>query len=141
MNDNRVLKYIDVGHAFNSRASQIDLFCKQSQRICELLAVRLAAKKPKTPAEFENNEYWKQFILKTSSNNQATIELLAYMKEFLQDVVDDSTDLMDVAKLRDTIQFQADTIKVQTGQYNDLFQELGKYKKDEISRRDTANIK
>jgi len=111
MKDRR-LKYIDVCHAFNARASEIDLFCKQSQRVCELLANRLASKKPKTPTEFENNEYWKEFILKSSSNNQSTIELLAYIKDFLQEVINDSSALMDGAKLRDQAQLQSDTIEV-----------------------------
>ena len=139
--ENRQIKYLEVCHAFNSRASEIDLFCKQSQRICELLAVRLASKQPKTPAEFENNEYWKNFILKTSSNNQATIELIAYIKEFVQEVIDDADILMKSADLLDKIQFQSDTIEIMRGQYDDLFIEFGKCKKDEISRRNTANIK
>jgi len=111
MKDSRQ-KYLDISHAFNCRATEIDLFCKQSQRVCELLANRLASKKPKTPAEFENNEYWKEFILKTSSNNQKTIELLSIMKDFLQDVIDDSSALMEGASIRDVIKFQSDTIEV-----------------------------
>jgi len=110
MKDRR-LKYIDVCHAFESRASEIDLFCKQSQRVCELLASRMAAKKPKTPAEFENNEYWKDFIMKTAKNNESTLQLLAYMKEFLQGVIDDSSALMEGALINDRLQLQSDTIE------------------------------
>lgn len=111
MKDSRQ-KYLDISQTFNSRATEIDLFCKQSQRVCELLASRLASKKPKTPAEFENNEYWKDFVLKQAQNNQATIELISWMKGLLIDVLEDSKVLMDGAVLRDKLKFQSDTIEV-----------------------------
>lgn len=105
-------KYLDIAQGFNARATEVDLFCKQSQRICELLANRLASKKCKTPAEFENNEYWKDFVMKTAKNNEATIDLLKFMHGFLIDIMEDSKVLMEGAVLRDKLQFQSDTIEV-----------------------------
>lgn len=111
MKDSRQ-KYLDIQIAFNNRATEIELFCKQSQRILEVLANRLASKKTKTPAEFENNEYWKAFIAKQAQNNDLTIDLLLYMKGFLSDILQDSQVLIDCAILRDKLQFQSDTIEV-----------------------------
>lgn len=105
-------KYLDITQAFNARATEVDLFCKQSQRTCEILAKKLASKKCKTPEEFEANEHWKDFVLKTCKNNEATIDLLKYMHGFLLDIVEDSKVLMAGAVLRDKLQFQSDTIEV-----------------------------
>ena len=131
MKDSRQ-KYLDISHTFNNRATEIEMFCKQSQRVCELLANRLASKKPKTPAEFENNEYWKEFILKQAQNNQATIELLAYMKGLLIDVLEDSKVLMDGAILRDKLQFQSDTIVLMQRQNENITNETFNNRLNEI---------
>lgn len=105
-------KYLDIAQGFNARATEVDLFCKQSQRVCESLAKKLAAKKCKTPEEFEANEYWKDFVLKTCKNNEATMDLLKFMHGFLIDIMEDSKVLMEGAVLRDKLQFQSDTIEV-----------------------------
>jgi len=49
--------------------------------------------------------------MKTAKNNESTLELLAYMKEFLQDVINDSTTLMEGALINDRLQLQSDTIE------------------------------
>lgn len=123
MKDSR-LKYLEISETFNNRASEIDLFCKQSQRICELLANRLATKKVKTQAEFENNEYWKEFVLKTALNNERTIELMLWMKGLLTDILEDSQVLIDGAILRDKLKFQSDTILVMMETQNKLTSDL-----------------
>jgi len=126
MKDSRQ-KYLDISTAFNNRATEIDLFCKQSQRICEMLANHLAKEKPKTAKEFERVEYLKDFVLKTSKNNEATLELLLYIKGFLIDILDDSKVLMEGAILRDKLKFQSDTIELlqetQNKMVNDFFRE------------------
>lgn len=123
MKDSR-LKYLEISETFNNRASEIDLFCKQSQRICELLANRLATKKVKTQAEFENNEYWKEFVMKTALNNERTIELMLWMKGLLTDILEDSQVLIDGAILRDKLKFQSDTILVMMETQNKLTSDL-----------------
>lgn len=124
MKDTR-LKYVEVLGAFTSRATEIDLYCKQSQRICEMMAKRLAKVKPKTPEAFERVEEMKDFILKTSKNNEATVELLKYIRGFLIDVIEDSKVLIDGAILRDKLEIQSTTIELlmqtQNKLVNDFF--------------------
>lgn len=126
MKDSRQ-KYLDISIAFNNRATEIDLFCKQSQRVCEMLANHLAKEKPKTAKEFERVEYLKDFVLKTSKNNEATLSMLLYIKGFLIDILDDSKVLMEGAILRDKLKFQSDTIEIlqetQNKMVNDFFRE------------------
>lgn len=123
MKDSR-LKYVEILDAFNCRATEVDLFCKQSQRICEKLAKKLAADKPKTAHEFEKSEYLKEFVVKVSKNNERTIELLMYIKGFLQDILDDSAVLIEGAVLREKLKDQSTTIEIlmqtQTNLVNDL---------------------
>jgi hypothetical protein len=138
MKDSRQ-KYLDISEAFNNRATEIELFCKQSQRICELLANRLSTKKVKTPVEFENNEYWKDFIMKTAQNNERTIELMNYMRGFLTDILEDSKVLMDGAILRDKLKFQSDSIELIGMKEDEKVKTLYQNKLNEIRSRDTAN--
>lgn len=138
MKDSRQ-KYVDISEAFNNRASEVDLFCKQSQRVCERIAKRLASEKPKTPAEFERAEYLKDFVLKTSKNNEATLLLLAYIKGFLIDILEDSQVLIDGAILRDKLQFQSDTINLQWDKEDQEVQRLYQEKLNEIGGVHKAN--
>lgn len=138
MKDSRQ-KYVDILSGFTNRANEVDLFCKQSQRICERLAKHLAKEKPKTPQEFEKVEYLKDFVLKTSKNNEATLELLTHIKTFLQDVLNDYEALSEGAVLRDKLKFQSDTIEIMMQEDTDKARAIYNLKKDEISRRNTAN--
>lgn len=127
--DNR-LKYVEMVTVFRDRASAIDFQCKLSQRSCERLAKHIANDKPKSAKEFERHEYLKDFILKTSTANETTIELLAYMKDLLQSVCDDARDLSNIAALRDIIKFDQQTIAIVTQQRNDLMDELAAHKRN-----------
>lgn len=137
MKDSRT-KYVEISEAFNNRASEIDLFCKQSQRICERLAKHLANARPKTQEETERVDYLKDFVVKVSKNNDATIDLLMYMKGFITDILEDSKVLMEGAILRDKLKFQSDTIEILNHELNDRVLLL----KNEISNelgKNTAN--
>lgn len=134
MKDSRQ-KYLDISTAFNSRATEVDLFCKQSQRVCEMLAKYLAKEKPKTALEFERVEYLKDFVMKTAKNNEATLQLLVYMKGFLADILEDSKVLIDGAILRDKLQFQSDTIELMQQMADKKVYDL----KNEIIGRNQAN--
>lgn len=137
MKDSRT-KYVEISEAFNNRASEIDLFCKQSQRICERLAKHLANARPKTKEETERVDYLKDFVVKVSKNNDATIDLLMYMKGFITDILEDSKVLMEGAILRDKLKFQSDTIEILNHELNDRVLLL----KNEISNelgKNTAN--
>jgi hypothetical protein len=140
MKDSRQ-KYLDISTAFNNRATELDLLCKQSQRVCEALAKHLAKDKPKTPHELEKSEYLKDFVLKTSKNNERTIELLAYMKGFLEDILEDSKVLIDGAILRDKLKFQSATIEILMNQSDVEMQRIYTEKKNEILSGNTANPK
>jgi hypothetical protein len=140
MKDSRQ-KYVDISIAFNNRATELDLFCKQSQRICERVAKRLATERPKTPLEFERQEYLKEFVLKTSQTNERTIELLGYVKGFLEDILEDSKVLIDGAILRDKLKFQSATIEILMNQSDVEMQRIYTEKKNEILSGNTANPK
>lgn len=105
------LKYVDVTRIFYSRANDVNLACKQSQRICEQLVHRLAKVRPKSPNEFEQHEFMKDFVLKTAKTNEEILNLLNYTHGFLQDVVDDAKVLIDGAVIRDRLREQSDKIE------------------------------
>jgi hypothetical protein len=120
------LKYIEMVNQFRDRANTVDFQCKASQRICERLAKTLTKERPKTPLEFERHEYLKDFILKTSANNEATLELLNWMNGFLQDIATDAKVLIDGAILRDKLDFQSETIQLISQQRDELVNDLCK---------------
>lgn len=138
MKDSRQ-KYLDISEAFNNRATEIDLYCKQSQRLCEQIAKRLAKANPKNGDAFERVEEMKDFILKTSKANERTIEFIQYVKGLLGDVLEDSKVLIDGAILRDKLNFQSDTILIQFQQQEDQVRAIYNLKKNEISSRNKAN--
>lgn len=124
------LRYVDMVKVFQDRANAIDFQCKTSLRACERLAKHLASEKPKTPKEFERHEYLKDFVLKSSKAHETMVELLEYTRNFLQEVVTDSKDLQSIAKLRDVVKFDQQTIAIVTQQRNDLADELAAYKRN-----------
>lgn len=125
------LKYIEIPQVFGNKASVVDFHCKASQRACERMAKHLSKAKPKTQAEFERVEYLKDFVVKTSQNNEATLELLTYIKGLLADVSEDAKVLVDGSTLRDTVKFQSDTIKLISQQRDELVNEIsGRNKKN-----------
>lgn len=125
MKDSR-LKYLEISDAFNARATEVDLFCKQSQLICEKLAKKLSREKADP-----RNEYLREFVVKVAKNNERTIELLSYMKGFLQDILNDSQVLIDGAILRDKLKDQSITIEVLMETQNKLVDDLrGRIKAD-----------
>ncbi len=136
------IKYVDVCRVFRDRASAIDIYCKTSQRTCAQLAKRLANDKPKTPNEFEKHEFLKDFVVKTSQNNEAVLELLAYMKGFIEDILQDSRVLVEGAVIRDELNFANETIMLLTQQRNDAIQEILEFTLDakyDKRRRDQEN--
>lgn len=117
------LKYIELPNQFRGRANDIALTCKQQFRVCEQLAVRLAKEKPRTPQEFEKNEYLKDFVIKTSQLNEQVIGLLDYVQDLLNSIAADSSVVAD-AKMKDTLMFQSQTIEILTHQRETLVKDL-----------------
>lgn len=106
----RRLKYVDLPHVLYQRASQVDILSKQHLRACEKLAEFLSNQKPKTPKAFEQNEWMKDFVLKTANLNSEMIDLLAYVKKEIQEVSEDAKALAEGAKIWDTIRDQQEAI-------------------------------
>lgn len=106
----RKLKYIDLPKQFERKANEIRVTSKQHLRSCEKLADHLAKLKPKNPKEFEQNEWLKDFVIKSADLNEKTIELLEYLKTELQEVAKDASALMDGAKIHDQLRDQSDVI-------------------------------
>lgn len=109
--DNR-LKYLDMPREFKTRAQDVELSCKMSQRTCEELAKRLARTNPKTAEEFERVEKWKELVMTTSQANDKMIDMLEYVHKFLQDVSNDAKTLLDGAEMRNVLEMQSDTIEI-----------------------------
>lgn len=126
-------KYIDLFRTFEHQANGIKIACKISQRNCEFLAKRVGAAKPRTPAEFEKVEELKAFIASTSDANEKMVEMLDYVFKTLVEVASDCKDLLEIAKLKDTLQFQSDTIVLLMNEQKHII-EL----KDEIRRGNKA---
>lgn len=125
------LKYVEIGRVFRDRASSVDLQCKISSRVCKKLAGALAKMRPTTPLEMERNEYLKEFVLKTSSANDEMLQLIDWMKGFIEDIQKDSQVLIDGAILRDKLKFQSDTIEILINQRDQVINDFsGRNTKD-----------
>lgn len=129
------LKYVEMPKEFHNRANDINLTCKQQFRVCQQLAVRLAKERPKTPQEFEKNEYLKDFVIKTSQLNEQVLGLLSYTQDLLNAIAADSS-VVELALQNDTLRLQSETIEILTQQREDLIQQVYDQKFREISRLD-----
>lgn len=132
MKDSR-LKYFELFETFEYQANEIRMACKMSQRACEALARRVGSVNAKTPAEFEKIEKLKEFITTTSVTNERVIDMLSFTQQKLMEIASDCTDLLEIAKLKDTLKFQSDTITLLI-QENDKITSL----RDEVRRRNQA---
>lgn len=128
------MKYLDMSRTFRNRASEIDLSCKTSQRVCVELAKRLARVKAKTPDEFEHVEKMKQIVITTSAANEQMLEMLNYMRGLLLQVCDDAEALVDGANIRNKLEMQSETIEILMQQTRNI-DEL----KDALRERNKGN--
>lgn len=140
MKESNRLKYLELPKVFRDRASAIDIHCKTSQRVCEQLAKRLAKEKPKTAQEMDRLEYMKDFVMKTSMCNESTLELLDYMKNWIQAMSEDVLELSNIEAMRDRLKFNEETIKIITQQRNDLMNDLGRRYKENTQQPIGARV-
>lgn len=119
-----ILKYTDVTRVFYTRANSVNLTCKQSQRICEQLANRLSKVRPKSPNEFEQHEFMKDFVIKTVQVNEEILELLNYTQGFLQDIENDAKVLIEGAIIRDQLREQSDKIEALISQREETINKI-----------------
>jgi hypothetical protein len=129
MNDRKdfKLKYVEMPQVFYGKATDVRITCKQHIKACERLAKHIAKKQSKNQREFEQDEWMKDFILKTAQLNEQTLKLLDYIHSILKDVASDADALTKGSEIRDQIRDQSDTITTLTntremliGQINDI---------------------
>lgn len=133
------LKYVDAPKVFTQKANDISITSKQHLRTCEKLAKYLSNKKSKNPKEFEQDEYLKDFVVKSASLNEKTIVLIEYMAEFLTQIAKDATVLIEGAKIMDIVRDQSEAIVLITETREKLVKEVYKTRKDDIRRNKAAN--
>lgn len=133
------LKYVDAPKIFNQRANDINITAKQHLRACEKLAKHLANKKSKNPKEFEQDEYMKDFVVKSAALNEKTIVLIDYMAEFLTQIAQDATVLIGGAKIMDIVRDQSEAIVLITETRDKLVKDIYEMKKDELRRNKAVN--
>jgi hypothetical protein len=108
--ESRLWKYLELPQVFQMKAGEIDITSKQHLRTCEKLAAHVARQRPKTPKEFEQNEYLKNFVMRSAELNEKTIELLEYLKTTVQEVCNDYKALKDGANLNRIMRDQSEKI-------------------------------
>lgn len=106
----RRLKYVELPKVFHVKASEINISSKQHLRICERLANHLSKQRPKTPKEFEQVEYLKDFVMKSAKLNEQMIALLDYLKIELDAIAADSKSLIEGSYTLDIIKDQQEII-------------------------------
>lgn len=127
------LKYLEIFKVFEIQANEVRMSCKVSQRACEALARRVGQVKAKTGPEFEKIEALKEFITTTSVANEKMIDTLSTVQGYLMEIASDCDDLVNVAKLKDKLKFQSDTIDLLLNENHQIIS-----LRDEIRRRNTA---
>lgn len=103
---------MDLPRVFQGKATDITISSKQHLRACEKLAGHLAKQRPNNPKDFEQNEWLKDFVMKTARLNEQTISLLEFLRGQLQEIADDSKALTNEAEILDRIRDQEETIKM-----------------------------
>lgn len=122
----RRLKYVELPGVFRMKSSDINVTSKQHLRACEKLATHLARQKTNNPKEFEQNEWLKDFVLKSADLNEKTIQLLDFMRDMIQEISNDSKELMEDATILDRLRDQEEAIvmavELRDKAINDLYE-------------------
>jgi hypothetical protein len=134
----RRLKYVELPNVFKQKASEIDITHKQHLRACEKLAAHLAKQKPSNPKEFEQNEWLKDFVIKSADLNEKTIALLDFLRQTIQEISNDSKELMQDGQILDRLRDQSDALTMAWGNrdkaINDLYESRkGQFRKDQAA--------
>lgn len=108
----RRLKYVELPRVFEHAANEIDISAKIQIRTCEALAKQIKNSKPKNATEFEKIESLKNFVIKSSELSEKMIDLLAYLKNVLQEIAEDAKGLAANAREFDRLRDQSETIQM-----------------------------
>jgi hypothetical protein len=122
--ESRIWKYLELPQVFQMKAGEIDINSKQHLRTCERLAAHAAKQRPKTPKEFEYNEWLKDFVMKSADLNEKTIQLLDYLKTTIQEICNDTKALRDGANLNRIMRDQSEKILQTMKERDDLQTQL-----------------
>lgn len=134
-----LLKYVEFPRRFHHMANEILITHKQQLRACEKLAKHIGTVKPKDGKEFEQNEWLKDFVIKTAQNNESTIVLLEYVQALLSEVNQDALMLIDGANVQNQLRDQSDAIIMLRNSREELVKMLCKQKKDELGTNTPAS--
>jgi hypothetical protein len=134
----RRLKYVELPGVFQQQASEINITHKQHLRACIKLATHLAKQKPSNPKEFEQNEWLKDFVMKSADLNEKTTNLLDFVRKIVQEISDDSKALIEDAKILDRLNDQESAILTAWANrdkaINDLYElRKGQFRKDQAA--------
>lgn len=135
----RRLKYVDAPKVFNQKANDINITAKQHLRACAQLAKHLSNKKSKNPKEFEQDEWMKDFVVKSAALNEKTIAIIDYMAEFLTQIAQDASILIEGSKIMDIVRDQSEAITLISETRGNLVKDVYEMKKDEFRRNKAVN--
>jgi hypothetical protein len=133
----RRLKYVELPKAFHAKASEINVTSKQHLRACEKLASHLSRQKPGNPKEFEQNEWLRDFVIKSADLNDKTVALLDYLKVTIQEIADDAQNLMPGAQILDRLKDQEEAVLLAWGIRDKAINDLYESRKNKL-RQDQA---
>lgn len=135
--ESRLWKYMEIPQEFQRRAGEIDLTSKQHLRIVEKLAKYLAKQKAKTKEDFERVEYLKDFVIKSAQLNEQTLDLVAYLRDRLNEIYKDYKAFSEGARLNRVIRDQGERLELITHERDEAQKELHELRK-RIRRENTA---
>ena len=116
----RRLKYVEMPGIFYTKANDTRIACRQHLLVCERIGKYLARKVSRDPKSFDQDEYMKDFVIKTAEASERMLKLLEYTHELLQEIANDAKVLCDGAIIRDQLQDQSDTIVLAWQQRDEL---------------------
>lgn len=106
------LKYVEMPIMFYNIANDIEITCRQNMRRCEDYAKRIQHLNPKKLEDIERLEKMKQFLLSSHDQSTRTIMLLDKIKNFLSDVTEDASTLIQGAILRDKLKDASESLEI-----------------------------
>lgn len=133
------LKYVELPRIFSHMSHEIKISSKQHLRACEKLAKHISGVRPKNGREFEQNEWMKEFVVKTADLNEKTLCLIDNMAKLLSEIAQDARSIIDGTELRNQARDQSDAIIMLQNTRDLLVKELYEFKKHELEANKRLN--
>jgi hypothetical protein len=109
---NHLNKYFELKYEFHAKVRDLDIAVQQSNRDLQKLI-----------SKAKNDEQLGDFLVKSAAINEQVIDLIAFNKKFLEEVIYDSKAL-DGAKVRNLLRDQLDMINMLYSQRENYINEL-----------------